>query len=280
MSWQKVKTLLIVLFIFVNAFLIYKVYLGQGNSDEVPQETINETVKILERNNVKIDENIIKRKSETLKKAEISNSIDRRGSLAKQLLGNCSETETGYKSSKGTIDFSSVAFTYKNSDNTLKKKISDSDAIEKTVEFLNEKGFDVQSSGVRDFTVTDEAYIVRFGKEIAGYNVFESYLETTVGKDGKLIAIEGYWPEVNQKDSSKTKLINETTVLINLLSAYGFDTSVQNEIVDIQTGYTLGSLPEQDSPILLTLLPAYRVILKNGENYIFDATTGGFIYKY
>ena len=56
--------------------------------------------------------------------------------------------------------------------------------------------------------------------------------------------------------------------------------AVENEVVDILTGYSLGGLPESENPILLTLLPAYRVILKNGENYIFDGENGEFIYKY
>ena len=92
MSWSKIKTMLIVLFVFVNAFLLYN-SMNPGNSSEISQQTVNETVQILEANGVKIEPSTIKRKPETLRKAEISNSIESRSQLSGNMLGNCNETE-------------------------------------------------------------------------------------------------------------------------------------------------------------------------------------------
>lgn len=281
MSWSKVKTLLIVLFIFVNGFLLYNNFKIAGSS-EVSQNTVNSTVKILERNNVIIEPSIIRRKPEKMKKAEISNSINSRSNLAVNLLGNCTETEEGYVSAKGKLRFSSVAFYYENYDTGNKKKINPGNAVEVAAEFLREKNFEVESSWVQDFSNLRNGYEVKFGKRIKDYAVYESYVVVKTDLKGVLVSIEGYWPEIILDSNSDFDVdcVSETTVLINLLSAEEFDTSVENHVVDIQTGYTLGGLPENESPILLTLLPAYRVILKNGENYIFDCETGEFLYKY
>ncbi len=281
MSWSKIKSMLIVLFVFVNIFLIYN-SVNTRDTFEVSQQTVNETVEILRQSGVTIDPSIIRRKPETLKKAEISNSIDSRSKLAANLLGNCSETENGYISENGKIVFSSVAFSYENLDTSVKKQIDEGNAVEVAAEFLRDKRFEVESSWVQDYSATEKGYEVKFGKKINGYSVYESFITINIGSDGVIKTIEGYWPEVliSEAVAHRVDCVNETTVLINLLSAKGIDLSVENEVVDIITGYSLGGLPQSDSPILLTLLPAYRVILKNGENYIFDGENGEFIYKY
>ena len=181
MSWSKVKTLLIVLFIFVNAFLLYNTF-STGGSSEISQQTVRETAQILKSNNVDIDPSIIRQKSETLKKAEISNSIDARSNLAANLLGHCSETEDGYVSEKGRLKFSSVAFYYENYDKSVKKEIDESNAIEVAANMLNEKKFKVNSSSVRDFTSVKKRYEVKFAKEINGFSVFESYIQINISK--------------------------------------------------------------------------------------------------
>lgn len=281
MSWSRIKTMLIVLFIFVNIFLIYNT-VNPGNSYEISQQTVNETVEILKNNRISIDPSIIKRKPEALKKTEISNSIESRSKLAGNLLGNCSETEDGYISENGKIVFSSVAFSYENFDRSLKKDINEGNAVEVAAEMLRNKKLEVESSWVQDFSANEKGFEVRFGKKIDGYSVYESFVTVNISPDGVLETVEGYWPEVmeNQGEVHKVQCVNETTVLINLLAAEGIDLSTDNEVVDIRTGYSLGGLPESNSPILLTLLPAYRVILKNGENFIFDGENGEFIYKY
>lgn len=281
MSWSKIKTMLIVLFVFVNAFLLYN-SMNPGNSSEISQQTVNETVQILEANGVKIEPSTIKRKPETLRKAEISNSIESRSKLAGNMLGNCNETENGYISDTGKIVFSSVAFSYENFDSSIKKEINEGNAVSVAAEMLNEKKLGVESSWVQDFSVNEKGYEVRFGKKINGYSVYESFVTVKISPEGVLETVEGYWPEVviNEASAGTVKFVGETTVLINLLSAEGFDLEKENEVVDIHTGYSLGGLPESNNPILLTALPAYRIVLKNGENYIFDGENGEFIYKY
>ncbi len=281
MSWSKVKTLLIILFLFLNIFLAYNLYYKNGTSGEISTRTIEETVEILKRNNVEIDKSIISRKTRKIKKVEILNSIDTHYSLAKSLIGECYKTEDGYTGELGEIKYKEVAFEYVNYDKTNKKSITESNAIDVAVKFLKEKGFEIKSADVRDFLKNDKNYIVKFGKSIGDYPVYESYLTVKISSDGMLLGAEGYWPQVkNNSGDTNVEVVNETTVLINLLSLEEFNYGIENTIVDIQLGYTLGSQPETETPILLTLLPSYRVILKNGENYIFDAKTGEFVYKY
>ncbi len=281
MSWSKVKTILIMLFIFVNGFLIYNIYFAQPATDEVSQQTVADTVKILKNNNISVKSDIIHRKSEKMKRLEIENSINARSTLGTSLLGKYTETEEGYKSDSGKLTFSSVAFEYENSDKSLKKSnISDSNAIELAAEFLNEKGFDVNSSAVRDFSVNDDTYVVKFGNEIEGMPIYESYLSVVISRDGMLMKIEGYWPEISTTESSSISCVDATKVLINLLSVPELDTTQHQDIVEIQLGYSLGGLPESETPVLLNILPAYRIILKNGENYIFDAGDGKYLYSH
>ena len=282
MSWSKVKTMLIVLFIFVNGFMLYNLYFKHGSSPEVSAETVADTVSIMENNNVTIDPAIIRRKANRLRKAEISNSIDARSTLAENLLGSCIETETGYISDEGKLTFNSVAFSFENYNSEYAKPgINENNAINLASDLLVQKGFDVKKSDIRDFYSSETGFVAKFGKDVDGFPVYECYLHIYISPEGVVTRIDGYWPEVFRDNySSAVTCINETAVLINLLTAQGFDTSKKNEVVDIQTGYTLGGLPESDSPIMLTLLPSYRVILKNGENYIFNAENGEFIYEY
>ncbi len=280
MSWSKIKTILIFLFVFVNIFLLYNMFFKTGLGNEVSQQTVNETVSVLRKAGIAINPDIISRKTLYMKKPEISNSIDNRQVLAENLIGKAKSFENVYENEKGKITFNAVVFNFENHDKTVKiSDISENNAIDRASKYLNSCGFDVQTDAVRDFTSGENGYYIKFGKEIDGYPLYESYLDIYIMPDGMLNEINGYWPEVYGQSAGGTETIcvDTTKVLINLLSVEGI---TKNEIVDIQTGYTLGGLPENDSPILLTLLPAYRIILKTGENYIFDATNGEFLYKY
>ncbi len=278
MSWSKIKTILIFLFLFVDIFLLYNMFFKTGLGNEVSQQTVNETVSVLRKAGITINPDIISRKTLYMKKPEISNSIDNRQDLAENLIGKAKSSENVYENEKGKITFSAVAFSFENHDKTVKiPDISENNAIERASKYLNSCGFDVQTDAVRDFTSGENGYYIKFGKEIDGYPLYESYLDIYIMPDGTLEKINGYWPEVYDRQDASALCVDSTKVLINLLSAEGI---TKNEIVDIQTGYTLGGLPENESPILLTLLPAYRIILKTGENYIFDATNGEFLYKY
>ena len=278
MSWSKIKTILILLFLFVDFFLLFNMYFKTGLGGEVSQQTVNETVAILKNAGITVNPEIVSRKMLSMKKPEISNSLDNRQILAENLIGKSKPLENVYENEKGKITFNAVAFSFENYDKTaVISDIRESNAIECASGYLNDRGFDVQTDAVRDFTSGENGYYIKFGKEIDGYPLYESYLDIYIKPSGTLDKINGYWPEVYDHQSSSTVCVDSTKVLINLLSAEGI---TNNEIVDIQTGYTLGASPENDSPILLTLLPAYRIIFKTGENYIFDATGGGFLYKY
>ena len=82
MSWSKIKTLLIFLFLFVNIYLITNLYIKNDTSREVSAETVADTIKILEANNITIDKDIIKRNTPRLRRCSISNSIDKLNVLA------------------------------------------------------------------------------------------------------------------------------------------------------------------------------------------------------
>ena len=281
MSWSKVKTLLIVLFAFVNIFLAYNLYFKSGTASEVSTQTVTSTIEILKRNNVEISPSLINRKNKKVKKIEIVNSIDTHSTLAENLLSESRKTSDGYTGTNGELKFSGVGFEYINKDKTGKLNINDNNAIEVSVKLLKEKGFEIKSSDIRDFTKSSQCYTLKFGKNINSLPIYESSLVIKIDTSGYLLSIEGYWPEIKKiRNDSKIETVNETTVLINLITAPDFDTKKENEVVDIQLGYTLGGLPESETPILLTPLPAYRIILKNGENYIFDAKTGEFVYRY
>ncbi|MBE7059534.1 MAG: hypothetical protein E7389_01780 [Ruminococcaceae bacterium] len=283
MSWSRVKTVLIVFFLFVDAFLIYNTFVRNRPGTDISAQTVSNTVKVLANAGITVNPDIIKQKTPTLKKPEISNSVDGRQKLAENLMGNdIKKTENGFESDKGRIVFNAVAFSYENFDSDVSLKgIEEKNAIDVAASYLSKHGFDVKSSAVRDFNAGDNGYYIKFGKEIDGYPLYESYLDIYIEKSGRLTRIEGYWPEIYEQsvNSGKVSCIDRTKVLINLLSVPELNLDEKNEVADIQTGYTLGGLPDSDSPILLTLLPAYRVILKNGENYIFDATNGEFLYK-
>lgn len=281
MSWSKVKTLLIILFAFVNIFLAYNLYFKGGTASEVSSQTVDSTVEILKRNNIDISPSIINRKNKKIKKIEILNSIDTHSTLAKNLLEESKETSDGYIGTNGELKFNGVGFEYTQSKKDKKLNINDNNAIELSVKLLKEKGFEIKSSDIRDYTKSSQCYTLKFGKNVDSLPIYESSLIIKIDNAGYLLNIEGYWPEIKKiRNDSKIETVNETTVLINLITAPGFDTKNKNEVVDIQLGYTLGGQPESETPILLTPLPAYRVILKNGENYIFDAKTGEFVYKY
>ena len=66
MNWSRAKTILIILFLCTNVFLLTALALSSVNKSVVSEEIISSTVDILERNGVKISAGIIPEKSEIL----------------------------------------------------------------------------------------------------------------------------------------------------------------------------------------------------------------------
>ena len=59
MNFSRAKSYLIVVFVIVNLFLVYNL-ISMSSSDRISVDTIENTIEILNKNNIKLDKKLIK----------------------------------------------------------------------------------------------------------------------------------------------------------------------------------------------------------------------------
>src|SRR5690554_4570675 len=87
MNWFKVKTILITLFLFINIFLLINIMFSVKKATLISTETINNTVEVLEKNNIQINSNIIPTRMSNLPILEMENYIYKTPDFIKNILG-------------------------------------------------------------------------------------------------------------------------------------------------------------------------------------------------
>lgn len=230
MDWSKIKTVMIVMLLAVNAYLLYG-FLNDV-SDKVSPDLIENTMELCAKYNVVFPESLIERRQNNVKAISLDNSAEGLDKCAETLFGveNISaDTENGYYVSEGggylsfnTADGFYFCGTFEKFD------------IQSIMNLLSKSGFgsgfDIDSYSGNEGA---ELKVYTLVPKIGGRRIFEHFV--TVMINGSEVTIRSdYSPYITEMENS---IIRQPYSMIADFAVSRKETSDTIEISDLELGY-------------------------------------------
>lgn len=210
----------------------------------ISEQTITNTIKVLENNNIYIDKNIIPKKIVNLNAIELKNAVFD------------SEFPKGYQKNADNT-FSIMSDTKINSASDIKKILSNA-GIDKNTEIVYNKNAS------------------RVNLKIGAYYVFDIGLDIKE-TSGKTI-ITGNWYE-NQsrpnKNNNVTEIVPITGILIEFANQVKVDTAIRIESITL--GYYIPESKRNLDNINTSATPCYQIKTSGNKSYFYNARNGEYL---
>ncbi len=259
MYFSRAKTFLIILFIFVNIFLISIIY-SDSREKYISDTAVEQTVSVLQKRNIYIDKDLINRKNDSM--------------FYLNLINPMSEESEKKKNIKGKIEYKEDIYTFipENGKYEFKNLLPGSQTAEEILLILKEHGISSKYfvwDGSLD--MGSGIYRATFNQIYDSVPLYSSKLNVFFTKNG-IIRTEGLYFNIDSVSSIEENIISPLEILLRL-SEYGFEE--KTTVNSISRGYYTESVYSSYST--LPAIPCYRVTLINGNEFFFDATNGNII---
>lgn len=277
MDWSKAKTILIVTLLILNIFLLLNLNLLVSN-DDISDETIANTVKILEGRGIALQCEIPRMNTDPGKLTFNEQAPFNKGEIAAFLLGTKFKLPAGgFENGQEITDGGSKKLVFIN-DNLFEYTGSspfeaiDMSAREHVEAWMKEclDRFNMPSGKYfMDYYTTnpDGSITAVYREKFQDFVVFENQLKVTADKNGVLSLKCGY-KSIESLRNPGTRIISAYQIL---LKEYG-GVDGPETITDIDLGFK-DSNPEQDMKETYKQ-PAWRIRTQDGNERFFKATNG------
>ncbi len=262
MHWTRVKTILIIVFIIIDVILLSSIIMTSYTAPVIEDTLIEDTISILERNNIKIEKEDIPKTIQSMGMVELKNAWTDNDKAASIL--------TDGAATKSTV-FSGTEFYYTDSAPEPFKvsKAAYKQLFETMGIYANENFIDISENKI-------------YAKQsVDGNVIFETEVFAETAENGGLAKANGYWILFDSENSISKKTASQltpiTSVLINF-TENPYKNPAGEEITLIETGYSLGNIYRDTVHKLVSVIPAYKITCSSGTYYMYDAMTGDFLY--
>lgn len=269
MNWGRVKTVLIILFLATDLFLLGIYMTSKHSSSTISTQVIEDTITVLANNNITISPDIIPRKCQSAPYAEAENVISDYETFAKNLLGSdIQKTDFGFESDIGKVSFYGDRFNFERNSEML--LLADTIGIENeqkakeiATESLNLIGFDL-SNATASISKEDSSYTIIFANTSNSLPIFNSRVTVTLSQNG-VMSVSGIWFNQTENSGEDMELKKVTSALIDFIP----ELPDGGEIVKLETGYNI--FDKESFHKSATLIPVWHITCKDGRTYILDA---------
>ena len=269
MNWGRVKTVLIILFLATDIFLLGIYLTSMHSSSTISDEVIADTVTALGNNKITVNPDIIPKKVQRAPYAEAENVMTDYETFAKNLLGdNIQKIDYGYESPLGKVTFYGDRFNYTSTTDHFAfgnaNAISDSNALEELVATnLKRYSFDL-SSATASTKKQEDGYTITFENSVNSLPFFNSKVVAVLSKSGEC-SLSGIWFNQTESTGSDIEFKRVTSALIEFIPQLPEGC----EIVKIETGYNI--FDKESFHKSATLIPVWHITCKDGSTYLLDA---------
>ena len=269
MNWSRVKTVLIILFLCTDIFLLATYLTSKYSSSSISPEVIESTVEVLENNGIWLDPSVIPQKTPEVLSLDAENIVSDLEAFAKMVLGaDFSKVDFGYESAVGKLTFFGDRFNFTKNPNfdVLVDSIPITDekmAKDTAISSLQSLGFNLENA---EITVKkDEAgYTVALQNFANSLPIFNSEVTVTLSKTG-ITSISGIWFNEAESQNGSNDIKRITSALIDFIP----DVTSPAEITEIELGYNIFDKASYHKSA--TLIPVWKVTLKDGTTHLLDA---------
>ena len=267
MSWGRIKTILIILFLFTDIFLASGIFIANRKEAVLSPEVADAAVRLLEARGISVDKAIIPSKILSAPILQANNAVTDYAEFAKLLLGDgFTSADSTYSSDTGRLTFSGDKFVYESLISPAGSEAGTQIEVQRAVfSRLKLLGFDVSDAKILSASVKDGVYSLKIRDYFEKLPVFSSELEITATKND-IISISGCW--FNRSDSGQyNSLKSAATVLVDFSAAYAGATPAR--ITEVASGYSVfeSELYHKSA----SLIPVSKITLDNGGEYLMDA---------
>lgn len=264
MLWNRAKTILIVVFFFINLFLL-NFLLADRHQDN--SQVIGDLTAVLSKNEIHLQVDNLPRVEQEMKVPELAPLVIDE-TLAKKLISKPVFKNDGYTAQDGSsrLESENGIFFFRDASPDLGsfRGIQIENAAAKIQPYLDDLGVGQYVYAIDAFQIEDDV-VVEYAYRIGNYKLFDSHFSVTVTKDG-VKQIKGFLGTPDQENGFSYQLSQLETVLLSMAQNHlrGI------EITNIELGYYL--INYQDA-LVSQAIPAYRLRTSWGE-YILDARDG------
>ncbi len=280
MNWSRIKTILILLFSVVNIVLVVNILITTNRATTVNVDTITNTVQILERNHISIQEALISSKMESMGITEVENALADKEVFIQRMLGEgYAQNENQYVLGNKTLLFTQSYFEYTDTD-PQENLASQQQITDYTSDFLEAAGIRDAKKKIHFVSPSEDGkFFITYMQYIDDLPLFDSIIQVVADETG-IQSMKGYWVQQSTQalvSGAKTPLRHITGILVDMINNPGISGEVQ--ITGIETGYSIGNSRNDMSHRVLPAFPAYKVHLSTGEELVFDGISGKYIGK-
>lgn len=265
MSWKKIKTFLILLFLLINLYLIYSTsgsIMRIYSVTTVDEATISKTVDIISNNyNISIDKKLIPSKIDNLNNIDVTNYI----------------YTDDIKNSKYEIRASGALFNVSVSTKTY--SYNETNARKELVDILSHMGIAEQTYKL-SFSKSDTGLVCIADEYVSGYHILNARIRAEFTPT--LIALQGQWyfphsTDVKSQDTSM-RMSDVTGVLVDTAGRSAQNTqNPPKSVSKIKYGYFVSYYDENAVTKTASAIPCYMIETDNGSKYYYDASNGKFL---
>lgn len=268
MNWSRIKTILIILFLFTDIFLAASIFTAERKETEISPEVLRATKEILQSHNITIDNSVILPHISSASILQADNAITDYDTFAALLLGDdyYLEAPEVYSSEKGKLAFSGDRFSFKAADEEKKSAEQLTQKSVRKILFseLKTLGFDMSRAKVVQAAEKSGIWSVRIQDFAENRPVFSSDIEASVSADG-ILSLYGSWFNLRDNREQSGSIKGITGILIEFAEEY----SRPAEITAAEYGYSV--FDNDNYHKSASLIPVCKIILKDGTAWFTDA---------
>ena len=259
MEWSKIKTILIFIFLIVNAFLFTMYFKGIYKDTNLNQQVVEDTVSILARNNVSVDKSVMPK---THSNAKICNVENKYSTVSKML-----DAARSF-SKQNNVDYLNKERTDIHG-NTFTCLVNETKPVSNYVKYAKKE---MKKTGLlenADYSTVEKDGYLFFYLKFEDKIFYDSYIRVKTTENGIQEIYGNNWLGDSVTEGGMAETVSPAEILINFATRMNFDAKV--DVDSIESGYYIGN---RDETVRVTAFPVWKISLKNGDVYYYDMRNG------
>ena len=267
MSWSRIKTILIILFLFTDIFLAASIFTAQKKETEISPEVLDAANAVLENHNIALDKSVMLPHMSSAPILQADNAITDYDAFAALILGDdyYLEAPEVYSSDMGSLTFSGDRFSFKSKEEKKSAQALAQKAVRKMLfSKLKSLGFDMSRAKIVQAAEKGGIWTVKVRDFAESRPVFSSGIDASVSADG-ILSLSGSWFNVRDTREQGGSVKSIMGILIDFAEEY----SRPAEITAAEYGYSV--FDDDNYHKSASLIPVARIVLKDGTDWFADA---------
>lgn len=268
MNWGRIKTILIILFLFTDIFLALSIFTAQKKETQISPEVVDAAIKILADHNLSIDKSVIFPKIPQAPVLQADNVISDYSEFANLLLGDgfSQSGEYTFFTKDANLTFSGDSFQF---EYISKPDVSDSftenEAQKSVFSYLENLGFDISGAKVVSSSLNGGMYHIKVRDYANNMPVYSSETDIFVSKD-EVYSLSGSWFNRRINANAGGSLKNPAGILVDFAASYE---GAPAEIKSAELGYSVYDSNTYHRSA--SLIPVTKILLSGGNEYFVDS---------